>query len=576
MARTLKFGGFELTPSAFELRRGGRAIKVEKQALELLLLLVARPGTLVSREQIAEKLWGKDVFVDAEDGINTAIRKIRRALGDNAARPKYVQRVPGKGYRFIAQVTEEHRQEGASRVMLAVLPFTNLGESPAGDYFSDGLTEETIACLGSIHPESLGVIARTSAMVYRNTAKAVSEIGKELGVDYVLESSVRREANRVRITSQLIRVDDQTHVWAENYDRDAAGVIETQAELGRAIADQVLRNLHGGYRNRPQTTNPDAFDLYLKGRHYFAQRNPPAITRAIDFYRQALAVDGNYTLAYAGLADAYATLPITSDHPSGPCREAAAGAAGKALATGESSAEAQSAMAACSFWLSWDWDLAIQSARRAIAINPSYALAHFYLAHTYSNLGRHPEAEAEMKRALDLDPFSVHLRAIHAQLLYQAGSFEAAAAAARRALALNPNAWLGHLMLAKTQIELGEPRPALLNLQQAFDSSGGNSEALALKTVALVALGERQQAREILELMKDAQKSRYIPPCNLALASSALGRYEEALGFLQLAVAQSDVRLRYLPVDSRWRAMNEDARVRRLWPEPQRQIAEPA
>ena len=573
MARTLKFGAFELTPSTFELRRGGRAIKVERQAMELLLLLIGCRDTLVTRDQIAEKLWGKDVFVDAEDGINTAVRKIRRALSDNAARPKFVQRVPGKGYRFVAPVTEEHHRPGSGRVMLAVLPFANFGESPSDDYYSDGLTEETIACLGSIHPESLGVIARTSSMAYRNTSKSVSEIGKELGVDYILESSVRREANRVRISSQLIRVEDQTHIWAENYDRDSATVIETQAELGRAITDQVLRNLHGGYRHRPQTTNPDSFDLYLRGRHYFAQRNKPAITRSIEFYQQALALDPSYGLAHAGLADAYATLPITSDFPSEPCRNAAIAAAKRALETDGNTAEAHSAMAACSFWLTGDWDIAIQAACKAIEINPSYSLARFYLAHTYSNLGRHSEAEAEMKLAHEIDPFSVHLRAIHAQMLYQAGRFEAAAAAARRALALNANVWLGHLMLAKAQMELGEPRPALDHLQQAFENSDGNSEALALKTVVLATLGEKEQARQILALMNDSRKSRYVPPCNLALACSALGEYEQAYSFLQLAVEQNDVRLRYLPVDPKWRAMNQAARVRRLWPKPQRQLA---
>ena len=573
MSRILKFGGFELTPSTFELRRGTRIVKVERLAMELLLFLVSSRESVVSREAIAEKLWGKDVFVDSEGGINTAVRKVRKALGDNSGKPRFVQRIPGRGYRFIAPVAEEYRHETSNRVLLAVLPFANFGDHSAEDYFSDGMTEETIANLGSISPEHLGVIARTSAMTYKNTTKSIAQIGKELGVDFVLECSVRREGSRIRITAQLIRVDDQTHVWAENYDRDASSIITAQAELGQAIADKVVRSLPGRYERRMQTSNPDAFDLYLRGRHYFAQRSRMGITRAIEFYRQALALDPNYSLSYAGLADAYATLPITSDYPSDECRNVGMEAASKAVKFNSSSAEAHSAVAACSFWLTWDWDTAIRAASRAIALNPSYALAHFYLAHTSSNLCRHDEAEREMRIAHELDPFSVHFRAIHGQMLYQAGRFEAAAASARRAIALNPNVWLGHIMLAKTDIAARDFRSALTSLQRAFELSGGNSETLTLKVVSLAALGEMEQAREIMTILKESTPTRYVPPCNIAMACSGLKEYDEALQYLQLAAEQNDVRLRYLPVDPLWRDMNLDPRVRQLWPPPQRHLA---
>lgn len=572
MSRILKFGGFELAPSTFELRRGARIVKVEKLAMDLLLLLVSRRESVVSREAIAESLWGKDVFVDSEDGINTAVRKVRKALGDNPDKPRFVQRIPGRGYRFIAPVAEEYRHETSNRVLLAVLPFAHYGDPASEDYFSDGMTEETIANLGSISPENLGVIARTSSMTYKNTAKPISQIGKELGVDFILESSIRREGSRIRITAQLIRVDDQTHIWAESYDRDAAGVIAVQAELGRAIADHVMASLPGRHQRRGQTTNPDAFDLYLKGRYYFAQRSRPAIVRAIEFYRQALVLDPAYGLSYAGLADAYATLPITSDYPSEECRRIGMEAAKNAVHLDEKSAEAHSALAACSFWLTWDWDTAIRAASSAIALNPSYALAHFYLAHTSSNLCRHDEAETEMKIAHELDPFSVHLSAIHGQMLYQAGRFEAAAAAARRAIALNPNVWLGHIILAKTEIAARDFPSALTSLQRAFELSGGNSEALALKVVGLASMGEMVQAREIATILKESMSARYVPPCNIAMACNGLKDYDGALQYLQLAAEHNDVRLRYLPVDPLWREMNLDPRVRQLWPPPQRNL----
>lgn len=574
MPRVLKFGGFELTPSTYELRRGARQVKLERLAMELLLLLVSRRDTVVSREEIAEKLWGKDVYVDAENGVNTAVRKVRKALADNPERPRFIQRVPGKGYRFIATIAEDEdgKASPAKRVRLAVLPFSNYAGDPSDDYFCDGMTEETIAALGTVSPQSLGVIARTSSMAYRNTTKSISEIGRELVVDFVLESSVRREANRIRITSQLIRVDDQTHVWAANYDREISGILALQAELGHAIADQVVAKVSGRIATRKQTENPDAFDFYLRGRFYFAQRSRAGVLRAIEFYNHALSLDSSYALANAGLADAYATLPINSDFPTSECRAIGLPAAQRAVAQDSQSAEAYTALAACCFWLTWDWDAAIDAGRKAIALNPSYSLAHFYLAHTFSNLCLHDDVEAEMKIVHELDPYSVHYNAIHGQMLYQAGRYQDSAAMARRAIALNANSWLGHHILGKTLVEYGDLDEALAELQQAFDLSGGTSESLALKAFALARKGRTDQAKESVELLKQASKTRHLPAYNLALAYTGLGDTETAFHWLQQAADQEDVRMRFVPVDPRWRELNRDERVRKLWPPPQQHL----
>jgi TolB-like protein/Tfp pilus assembly protein PilF len=574
LPRILKFGGFELTPSTYELRRGSHRVKVERLAMELLLLLISRHDTVVSREEIAEKLWGKDVYVDIENGVNTAVRKIRKALSDNPERPRFIQRVPGKGYRFIATVAEEEdgKMSPARRIRLAVLPFSNYAGDPSEDYFCDGMTEETIAALGTVSPQNLRVVARTSAMAYRNTTKSISDIGRELAVDYVLESSVRREANRIRITAQLIRVDDQTHVWAANYDRQSSGILALQAELGRAIAEQVVAKVPGGIAPRKQTANPDAFDFYLRGRFYFAQRSRAGVLRAIEFYNHALALDSSYALANAGLADAYATLPVNSDYPTSDCRAIGLPAARRAVAQDSHSAEAYTALAACFFWLTPDWGAAIDGARKAITLNPSYALAHFYLAHTFSNLCLHDDAEAEMKIVHELDPYSVHYHAIHGQMLYQAGRYDDAAAMARRAIVLNANFWIGHQILGKTLIESGDLEAALAELQQAFDLSGGSSEALALKAFALARKGCSDQAKETVALLHHAAETRHLPAYSLALAHAGLGDDEAALNWLRQAADQEDVRMRFVPVDPRWRELNRDERVRRLWPPPQQHL----
>ncbi len=573
MAEVLRFRGFELDPSAYELRRGSRPVKLERLAMDLLIMLASRGDSLLSREEIIEKLWGRGIYFDSENGINTVIRKVRKALSDHPERPRFVLTVPGKGYRFIAPVFRKTRSSpGSKRIVIAVLPFVNLGHDASEDYFCDGMTEETIANLGAVSPENLGVIARTSSMAYRNTTKSITQIGVELGVDYILESSARRENNRIRITSQLIRTKDQTHVWAGSYDRDNSSALAIQSELGRAITAQVLANLPTQRVLRIQTTDPDAYDYYLRGRFYFAERNLSGIKRAIEFYKRALEIDPNYSLASAGLADAYATLPITSDYRSSDCREPSDHAAKQAILQNPDSAEAHSAMAACCFWLTWDWEQAIESATHSIEINPNYALAHFYLAHTFSNMLQHDRAARSMARARALDPFSVHLCAINGQMLYQAGRFDAAIAEARKALAINPRSWLGHHILGKAKLQTGDLEEALVSFQYAFEFSGGNTEPLSLKAFTLSRMGRGKESREIVALMEEIAATAYVPPYNLAMAYHGLGDRQQTLRYLELAAQQCDVRLIFFPVDPKWSDLNQDPQNRKFWPKPQRNL----
>jgi TolB-like protein len=264
---------------------------------------VREEGTLVSREEIIERLWGKNLYFDTDNSINTAVRKIRNSLGDDAGSPQYVETVLGKGYRFkghavIASKPETVRADAErSRVMLAVLPFENLSGDPGQDYFSDGLSEETIMRLGQMSPRQMGVIARTSSMAYKQTDKSVAQIGRELGVDYVLEGSVRRDGAQVRITAQLIRVQDQTHLWAENYDRQLPGFLDIHGEIGAAIADQVKLELTSEERRqlvRNAPRNPEAHDLYLRGRYHYAKFNLFDAQKAVGYFQQATECDPSF------------------------------------------------------------------------------------------------------------------------------------------------------------------------------------------------------------------------------------------------------------------------------------------
>lgn len=433
-ADVAKFGdGLELDRNAYELRRAGRALKLERIPLDILFLLVERNGQLVSREDIIAKIWGKDVFVDTDSSINGAIRKIRQVLRDDPENPVFVQTVTGKGYRFIAAVTETEvparegdakklessntgAQEGSrprttvqerrvfspswawgasaaallvvvvlaggiyrflartglrsevvqGRVMLAVLPFANLSNDAEQEYFSDGLTEETITDLGELNPERLGVIARTSAAAYKHTDKTIAQIGRELGVDYILEGSVRREGGVARVSAQLIRVKDQVHLWAHNYDRETGGLLALQSELGRAIAQQVQVKLappYGGRSTNNYAPNPEAYELYLKGRFYLNQRTYPEIDKSTEYFQRCIGKDPGFALGYAGLANSYLANAIRSPQQFEPKAKAAAA---RALELDGDLAEAHGALGAEKADFEYDWSGAEQEFKRAL------------------------------------------------------------------------------------------------------------------------------------------------------------------------------------------------------------------
>ena len=262
------FGKFVLDMSRYELTCAGKSVHLERIPMDLLILLISENGRLIGQEDIVEKLWGKGLHFDTDNSINTAIRKIRHGLGDNSANPQFVETVPGRGYRFKGRMFMTPEIDGdakaaRSRIMLAVLPFKNLSGDPAEEYFSDGLSEETIMRLGQMFPARMGVIARTSSMIYKQADKSVAQIGQELGVDYLLEGSVRREAGRVWITAQLIRVLDQIHVWAQYYDRQLPGLLDIHGEIGSSISAEVNLNLKSeelGRLRRPATQDPEAHD----------------------------------------------------------------------------------------------------------------------------------------------------------------------------------------------------------------------------------------------------------------------------------------------------------------------------
>jgi TolB-like protein/Flp pilus assembly protein TadD len=562
--RPVRFGLFELHPTAFELRRGVRRVRLERRPMELLMLLVERASHLVTREEIVARLWGPEVFVDTDAGVNTAVRKVRRALGESAERPVYIDTIPGKGYRFIAPVISV---PASTHVTIAVLPFANLSGDPSHDYLADGLTEETIAALGHVDPDRLSVIGRTSTVRYRKTRKSLPEIARELGASYVVESSIRGEDALLRITSRLIRVQDQSVLWSAAYDRQAINVLRLQRQLCRAMADEIRVRLSPervARLGRRQTHNSDAYDLYLRGRQAWNQLTPTTTRRAIEFYTRATAIDANYALAWSGLADAYTSAPITGDRQPSDVWPRAKDAVGRALRAHPDLAEAQTSSGVLKFWLDWDWPGAEAALRRAIALDGHYAYAFRMLGHVLSQTGRHPAARIALQRARELDPLYAMHHALSAQLAFQGRDFDAALEHARHSLDVDPNFWPGYHQLAQVQQQRGEMDAALAAAVTASRLSGGNSKAVSLHAYLLATMGCGNDARSILTALEQTATSRYVPPYAIALGYLGLQQVDAMFQWLERAYDARDVHLVFAPVDPKWDRYRNERRFQEV------------
>lgn len=554
---TFQFGPFELDRENFELRRAGRRVRIDRIPLELLLLLVRRAGKLVTHEEAVQEVWGRGVFIEAESAIYTAIRKVRRALRENPARPRYLETVARKGYRFIAPIAGATNtnlvglEETSRRVMLAVLPLENLSSDPGEDYFSDGLTEELISELGRFSPRELGVIARTSVMGYKGTRKNAAQIGAELGVDYLIEGSTRRERGRVRIALQLIRVSDQTHLWTETFERPMGHILRVQVDVAKAVSEKIRLNLVPA--SSPfQAVDPEVYDLFLRGRYLWGQRTAPSTQRAIRHFEAALARDSGYAPAWAGLATCYATMAITSDVRPSDSFVRAREATGKALDLDQELPGAHVAQGIVHFWHEWNWPAAEHEFRRASEINPSDSGARMFVAHLHSNLARHAEAIPEIRAARKLDPVSFILNTHEGQFLYNARLHDEAAGVLERLLELTPRFWVAHIVFGKILGVWGRYRNALAEFSKAHRYSCGNTEALGLRGYTLAASGNPSLARCVLRELEALERHKYVPPVHRAFVLLGLGERRGVFEALEQAVEERDVRLTFLAVEPRW------------------------
>jgi TolB-like protein/Flp pilus assembly protein TadD len=564
MRETFHFRNFELDPSGCQLRRNGRQVPLERQPMELLILLVRRHQQLVTRSEIVDLLWGKDVFVGVDTGIHTAVRKIRQALRDRPERPVFVETIPGKGYRFIAPV--ERAADTTSATRLAVLPFENFTGDPDRDYLANGLTDETIADLGQIDQE-LQVIGRTTVMGYKQTTKSLAEIGRELRVDFLVESAIRADGDRLRVTSKLIRAADQVQVWSTSLDWPIAGILDLQRELSLAIAGQIRSHLSADRMRGAtvrQTRNPEAYDLYLRGRFLENQRTPPANARAIQYYRHAIEVDSTYALAWAGLADTYAVSGINSDAPPSDVWPLAREAATRAVTLQPDLAETQTAAGNVGFWFEWNWPAAETAFRRAIALDAGCIQAHRMVGVICYHTGRHEESERAMRRTVELDPLNAMHRAISSEAAFRRLDYTAALAFARQAIDLDPEFWIGHMMAGQAYEQLGQPDLALESLGTAGRFSRSNSKSVSLRAYVLATTGREDEARQLLDALETSAKHQYVPPYAIGLVHAGLGDTAAMFDWLDRAFLARDVHLVFLSAEPKWDRYRSDARFESL------------
>lgn len=623
-----RFGPFELDTRAGELRRHGLKVRLRGRPIEILTCLVERAGEVVTRDDLRNRLWTSDTFVDFDHGLNSAMNKLREALGDTAENPRYVETVPRRGYRFVAQVESVTRPQptapaplrpapspaaeaaaapvpsaagqtrhtavrwivaasvialvavgawilrdvprrvASDKAMLVVLPFENRSGSADDEFFSDGVTDEMIAQLGALDPRRLGVIARTTAMQYKASHKDVMQIGRELGVDYLLEGSVRRDAARVRITAQLVDVRSQTQLWAETYERDVSDVLMLQRDVAGRLAQSLAGGVLSPVLARATRRSPSfaAYERALKGRAFRQQATEGALRQCIVMFEEATALDAEYAGAYAGLADCYRLLggPGWEVGPPAELLEQARVAAERALDLDPELPEGYSARGMVRFSLDWDLAGADRDLSRAIALNPSYARAHQYRSAVLTTMGRFDDAVASARRAQELDPMSATESTTLGVRLYYAGKYPQAVDQFEATLAAHPNFPVAHWGLGETYRQMGRLDAAVRELEAAADRANQSPYMRAWLAHALATAGRREEAEAIRRALTAQASERFVAPFLFALMASGFGEKEATLEWLERVRASKSGWIPFVAVEPQFAWLRDDPRFQQL------------
>lgn len=576
---------FSVDLSTGELRKQGHRVRLQEQPFQLLAMLLACPGELVTREELRKRLWAADTLVDFDHGLNIAINKLRDALGDSAEKPRFIETLPRRGYRFIAAVEPVQAEAGRAfaesegrgparskaergRICsLAVLPLEWLSNQAGEDFFADGMTDALITTLAQI--SGLRVISRRSVMRYRNTRKSLPEIARELEVDVLVEGTVVRSANRVRIAAQLVDARTQTHLWANQYESDLRDILAVQSEVAQAIAQEIQIKLTPQEQARfasVRPVDPGAYEAFLKGRYWWNKRNPEALQKGLQFFQQAMDKDPGYAQAYVGVADSY-TILASAAYDAIPPREAmpkAKAAALKALELDPGLGEAHVSLARVLSAYDWDFPEAEREFKRTFELSPSYPNAHHFYAVHLMSMGRQEEAIAEERRALELDPLSLTFRHNLARALHYAHRNEEAMAEERGILEMDPNFYQAHTLLGWVFLDQGQKEEALAELRSALERSGAALIALSNLGYAQGVTGNRAEAATMLETLSELSTQRYIPAYHFARVYAGLGEKDQAFAYLEKAYQERSNYLLFLKVIDPMVPLRSDPRFQQL------------
>jgi len=613
----LRFDIFQLDLRASELRKRGVKLRLQGQPLQVLATLLKHSGDLVTREELRDQIWPADTFVDFDHSLHNAIARIREALGDSAQSPRYIETLPRRGYRFIGQI-EEVAPEPAERAAdedeqitssspkqrtkilailtaaaltlalalwtvpmfshgtgthspirsIAVLPLQNLSGDASQEFFVDGMTEELITDLAKL--SSLRVTSRTSVMRYKGTKKGLPEIARDLNVDGIVEGSVMRSGNRVRVTAQLLNAPKDQHLWAESYERDLGDVLSLQSEVARAIAEQVRAQITPEQQAKlrsPRPVNPEAYDAYLRGRYYLTTQfsRPQELLVAQRYFDESIAKDSSFALAYAGLADTYAYLAFFRQLSPEIAYRKAKAALSKTLELDDSIGETHDTLAVLSWRYERDWDAAEREFTRAIELAPSYSCAHEDHAEFLGLRDRRTEALAEVAKSLELDQ-SPSSALTEAGVYYQLRDYPALVEASRRGVLSNPKEWLEHYYLGIGYEGTGKKLEAVAEYQKALELSAGDQDAEAALAHGYVGIGRRADAERILQDLNQKSKSSYVSPYVMATVHAALGEKEKAFAYLEKALQEKALDMTWsLKADPRIDNLRADPRFQSLW-----------
>ncbi len=542
MANILRFDCFEVDLEQRRLRKRGVKLALREQCFQVLASLLEHPGSVITREQLHRTLWPDDVFVDFENILNTAIARLRVVLGDSVDHPRFIETVPKHGYRFIAKVSTLPAPAGSEtgRARVVVLPFLNSSPDPEQEYFSDAITDEVITALAALAPDRLGVIARTTAMRYKATPKDVAQIGRELNVDYVVEGAVRPRDERATVTVQLIRVTDQTHLFARRYEAGLQDVFDLRHSIAEAVADQIGIGSRAAGSRRPRRPTQDvvAYDLYLRGRVHFSNGTPERTEAAKRCFEEALSRDPDFALAYSALAELYWYVGFLGFvHP----HEAAAAGmfyAMRALAIDNDLAETHALLA---MYPLFDWAETKREIDRARELDAASPLVRVRYAMTWLLFEcRLKDAAAEIELALDSDPQSTFLRSWLFCMLWLDRQYDRAAEQARLIVELDPSSPHGPWALGLVSREQGRFDESIAAHRAAVQLSGGSPLMLGWLGLALGQGGRAADARALLEQLHAMANARYVPPTSFAWTHHGLGEIDQACLWMDRAVDGRD------------------------------------